>query len=124
MTNNLKLINRLTELKKQTENIQNEILDIIILLEKEPIADNIIMENVYIGYDLKCINTINKFLRESGNILDKSLQNKLVGKLTWCNENHLSLIKLLRYLEYEFEYIETTKEWKDININIKDIKKF
>ena len=40
MTNNYRLINRLNELNKQVKDISNEINEIIMMLEVDPIEEN------------------------------------------------------------------------------------
>ena len=121
MTNNLKMINRLTDLIKEIDNIRNEVMDIIIKLETtDPIPEEPkLYDN---SKDYFCTNIINKFLRENGTLLDKELQSKLYNKLSYVNINKLKLWQLLNHLEFGYEYIEG-KEWKDIKIDIKELPK-
>lgn len=117
MTNNYRLINRLNELNKQVKDISNEINEIIMMLEVDPIEENI---NIINKHDGICISLINKYIIENGNILNKDHQHELSKKVYWCNYNNLSLIKLLKYLNFKYEYIDNNKDWKDIKIEIKE----
>lgn len=119
MTNNYRLINRLNELNKQVKDISNEINEIIMMLEVDPIEEN---TNIINKHDGICISLINKYIKESGNILNKEQQHELSKKVYWCNDNNLTLIKLLRYLNFKYEYIDNNKDWKDIKIEIKELR--
>ena len=119
MTNNYRLINRLNELNKQVKDISNEINEIIMMLEADPIEEN---ANIINKHDGICISLINKYIKENGSILNKEQQHELSRKVYWCNDNNLTLIKLLRYLNFKYEYIDNNKDWKDIKIEIKELR--
>lgn len=120
--NNYDVINKLNNVLQELENISS----LILKLEKETRSfieevenkTTIDAERVDNGNnDIKLIRIINKYIRENGNTLDKDHQSKLFKKVSWCNVEKLSLIKLLRNLNYNFKYIDTENEWKDIYIN-------
>lgn len=122
--NNYDVINKLNNVLQELENISS----LILKLEKETRSfieevenkTTIDAERVDNGNnDIKLIRIINKYIRENGNTLDKDHQSKLFKKVSWCNVEKLSLIKLLRNLNYNFKYIDTENEWKDIYINEK-----
>lgn len=121
MTNNLKMINRLTELMNEIDTIKEEIKEIILKLEVDPIPEAVTMYDT--SKNILCTNVINKFLRENGTLLNKELQRKLFSKITYCNVNRLKLSQLLNFLEFKHEYIDNGTEWRDLRIEIKDIKK-
>ena len=66
MTNNLKMINRLTELMNEIDTIKEEIKEIILKLEVDPIPEAVTMYDT--SKNILCTNVINKFLRENGTI--------------------------------------------------------
>lgn len=124
--NNYDVINKLNNVLKDLESISSYILK----LEKETrvfideLEGKIITDTERIdtsNNDIKMIRIINKYIRENGNTLDKDHQSKLFKKIAWCNDEKLSLIKVLRNLNYNFKYIDTEEEWKDIYINEKVI---
>ena len=121
MTNNLKMINRLTELMNEIDTIKEEIKEIILKLEVDPIPEAVTMHDT--SKNILCTNVINKFLRENGTLLNKELQRKLFNKTTFCNVNKLKFSQLLNLLEFEYEYIDNGTEWRDLRIEIKDLKK-
>lgn len=122
--NNYDVINKLNNVLQELENISS----LILKLEKETRSFIEEVENKTTidaervdnnNNDIKLIRIINKYIRENGNTLDKDHQSKLFKKVSWCNVEKLSLIKLLRNLNYNFKYIDTENEWKDIYINEK-----
>lgn len=125
--NNYDVINKMNNVLRELESINkttNQLKEDIInfINDVENNIDMSVKETISLD-DIKTIRVINKFIKENGNILDKKKQGALFNKLVWCNTRKLSLIKLLRMLNYEFEYIESDKEWKDILINEKIITK-
>lgn len=107
---NKEILEQLKELHEQARNLQYNIMSLMEKIENQEIIKAK-------GYYKDMERIVDNFIKEHGNVLDKTNQIILRNQLKEYNVNKLTLYRVLKELNYFCKYHNNDKEgWKDLEI--------